>query len=98
MTSTTTPTGAAAASSGVKATCTTATTLTSTSGRTSRDHLLPAPRSRHRPLLLGVRPPDLHRVHDDGAGRDPLPGALRPGTGRRACEPGRPPRQLRGDR
>ncbi len=38
--------------------------------------------------MLGVRPPDLHRVHDDGAGRHPLPRAR--GSGRAQAEAGRP--------
>ncbi len=35
--------------------------------------LLPPPRPAHRPVVLGVRSPDLHRLHDGGAGRSALP-------------------------
>ena len=43
--------------------------------------LLPASRPRDGSLVLGVRAADLLRVHDAGAGRAALPGALRQAAG-----------------
>src|SRR5690348_15725991 len=94
MTSTTTPTGASRASAGVNA----------TSIRTRLRYLDPfalllsPPGPRDRALLLGMRTAHLLRVHDAGAGRHPLPGALGQAAGRAARDAGRPPRGVRGRR
>src|SRR4249919_993506 len=88
ITSITTPSGALAASAGVKATWTRTDESYRRSGATLRGHvdahaLLPPPEPRDLRLLLRVRPPDLHGVHDAGAGRPALPGPLgqAPGVG-----------------
>src|SRR5690242_18482348 len=98
ITSTTTPTAAGAASPGVKATWTGIGLRYFAHGRNRRKDLLPPPRPRHGPVVLGVRTAHLHGVHDDGAGRDPLPGALGTTTRRAAHDTGRPPRRVRGSR
>ena len=60
------------------------------------DALLPPPGPGDLRLLLGLRPPDLHRVHDAGARRPALPRALGQGAwaweGSRQERGGRPSR------
>ena len=73
------------------------TTLLRTWLKPSRD-LLPPSGPRDRALLLGVRAAHLHGVHDDGACRDPLSGALWQAAGRPARDTRRPARDLRGRR
>ena len=84
------PTGAETSSAGVKATWTRmdAGTLTA---RGRHAVLLPAPRSRDRPQLLGVRPPDLRRLHEHRAGRHPLSRPCRDGPPVEPDREGRPP-------
>ena len=65
-----------------------------TAGRPRRPALLPAPEPRDGRLVLQLRPPDLPRVHDPGAGRLPLPGVRR----RAARGSGRAPRSSRAAR
>ena len=79
------PTGADTSSAGVKATCTRmdAGTLTARGGHAV---LLPAPGPGDGPQLLRVRPPDLRRLHEHGAGRHPL---SRPRGNRPPVEPDR---------
>src|SRR5262245_16523806 len=97
-TSTTTATGASSTSSGVNATLTLIRADYATPARGRTDALLPTPRPGDHGLLLGVRPPDLRRLHDLCAGRNPLPRPLRPAAGQRPRDPGAAPRELRGRR
>src|SRR4249919_1676868 len=95
ITSITTPSGAATASAGVKATWTRTAESYRRSGATLRGHvhahaLLPPPEPGDLRLLLRVRPPDLYGVHDRGPGRPALPGPLGQAAGRSARHGGGP--------
>src|SRR5918992_4804940 len=81
-TSTTTAIGADAVSAGVKTTSTFIRLRYFEHDGNCRQDLLPPPGSPHGSVLLGVWSPDLHGVHDDGAGRNPLPRARRRTAGR----------------
>src|SRR5918911_744174 len=95
MTSTTTATCARDASAGVNATST-RTGATTLLGHGRCDEVLPPPGPRDVHLVLGVRPPDLHGVHDPGAGRPALPRSLGPGAGRHPRPAGRAAGGVRG--
>ena len=91
------PTGADTSSAGVKATWTRmdAGTLTARGGHAV---LLPAPRPGDGPQLLGVRPPDLRRLHEHGAGRHPLSRPCGDGAAAEPDREGRPPEPRRAAR